>query len=109
MQQSASQVLVERVVDQQDSEQRDLDHQPLGELEQSLLTLNANLSASTYRFLVLLRTFDQRGGWHGWGVRTMAHWLGWKCGIALASAREQLRVALRRRRHVGTACSIDAR
>ena len=31
--------------------------------------------------------------WADWGMRSMAHWLGWKCGIGPVSAREQMRVA----------------
>ncbi len=62
-------------------------------LEQELLTLNAHMSAATYRFLVLVRTFDERVAWGDWGMRSMAHWLNWRCGIDLGTAREQVRVA----------------
>lgn len=63
------------------------------ELEQEMLTLNAHMSAATYRFLVLVRTFDERVAWGDWGMRSMAHWLNWRCGIELGTAREQVRVA----------------
>ena len=59
-------------------------------LENELLALNANLSAATYRLLVLIREFDCRVGWADWGVRSMAHWLGWRCGIGLDAAREHV-------------------
>jgi hypothetical protein len=62
-------------------------------LEQELLSLNAHMSAATYRFLVLVRTFDERLAWGDWGMRSMAHWLNWRCGIDLRAAREQVRVA----------------
>ena len=45
-------------------------------IENELLALNANLSAATYRLLVLIRAFDCRVAWAEWGVRSMAHWLG---------------------------------
>jgi hypothetical protein len=51
------------------------------------------MSAATYRFLVLVRTFDERVAWGDWGMRSMAHWLNWRCGIDLGAAREQVRVA----------------
>ena len=59
-------------------------------LENELLSLNANLSAATYRLLVLIREFDRRNAWAAWGVRSMAHWLGWRCGIGLVAAREHV-------------------
>ena len=62
-------------------------------LENELLALNANLSAATYRLLVLIRAFDCRVAWADWGVRSMAHWLGWRCGIGLVAAREHVRLA----------------
>jgi hypothetical protein len=63
------------------------------ELEVEITTLAAHLNAATYRFLVLIADFDRRGGWSGWGVRSCAHWLNWKCGVGLVAAREKLRVA----------------
>ena len=62
-------------------------------LEQELLSLNAHMSAATWRFLMLVRTFDERVAWGDWGMRSMAHWLNWRCGIDLGAAREQVRVA----------------
>ena len=62
-------------------------------LENELLSLNANLSAATYRLLVLIREFDCRVAWADWGVPSMAHWLGWRCGIGLVAAREHVRLA----------------
>ncbi len=62
-------------------------------LEQELLSLNAHMSAATYRFLVLVRAFDERVAWGDWGMRSMAHWLNWRCGVDLGAAREQVRVA----------------
>ena len=70
-----------------------LEAQSVGVIEQELLALNANLNAATYRFLVLAREFDRRLAWADWGMRSMAHWLGWKCGIGPVAAREQMRVA----------------
>ena len=62
-------------------------------IEDELLALNANLNAATCRFLVLIREFDARTAWGEPGVRSMVHWLGWRCGIGVVAAREQVRVA----------------
>lgn len=62
-------------------------------LEAEITTLAAHLNAGTFRFLALIADFDTREGWGGWGIRSCAHWLNWKCGIGLNAAREQLRVA----------------
>jgi len=66
---------------------------PLDALEAELTTLAGHLTAATYRFLVLIEEFDRRGGWAGWGVRSCAHWLSWKCGVGMVAAREKVRVA----------------
>ena len=43
--------------------------------------------------LKLIGEFDEKGGWHGVGINSCAHWLNWKCGISLGPAREKVRVA----------------
>jgi hypothetical protein len=63
------------------------------DLEAEITTLAAHLNAATYRFLALIADFDRREGWGGWGVRSCAHWLSWKCSLGLCAAREKLRVA----------------
>ncbi len=37
--------------------------------------------------------FDRRQGWGTWECRSCAHWLNWKCGIDVATARQKVRVA----------------
>jgi hypothetical protein len=37
--------------------------------------------------------FDRRDGWSDGGSKSCAHWLNWKCGIAIGAAREKVRVA----------------
>lgn len=68
--------------------ERDLAH-----LENEITELSAHLNAATYRLLTLIREFDERHGWSGAGMKSCAHWLNWKCGIALGAAREKVRVA----------------
>jgi hypothetical protein len=63
------------------------------ELELRITELAAHIHAATYRLLVMIAEFDRREGWGGEGVRSMAHWLNWKCGIGLNAAREKVRVA----------------
>ncbi len=65
----------------------------LDELADNLTELAAHLSAATFRLLEMIREFDRRGGWHGPGLKSCAHWLNWKCGIAMGAAREKVRVA----------------
>ena len=66
----------------------DLDSLPSHELEDQLLTLNAHITAAVYRFLMLVRTLDARVAWAEVGMRSMAHWLNWRCGIDIGTARE---------------------
>ncbi|HEU4728432.1 MAG TPA: DUF222 domain-containing protein [Kofleriaceae bacterium] len=53
----------------------------------------AHLDAATHRLLADLRQFDALGGWHLQGARTCAHWLAWRVGWDLVTARERVRVA----------------
>ena len=73
--------------------ERELGDRTDAAIENELCTLNANLNAATYRFLVLIREFDLRRAWGDWGMCSMAHWLGWRCGIGIVAAREHLRLA----------------
>ena len=68
-------------------------------VESELLTLAGNLAAATCCYLQLLAEFDTAGGWSGPGLRSCAHWLGWKVGENLRTARDHLRVA-----HARTNC-----
>ena len=62
-------------------------------LAAEITTLAGHLNAAQYRFLKLLDEFDLEQGWAGPGVRSLAHWLSWKCGIGELVAREKVRVA----------------
>ncbi|MDN5757501.1 MAG: 13E12 repeat family protein, partial [Tomitella sp.] len=73
-----------------EGEERDL-----GDIEREICTLAAHIAAATARFLTLLDTFDRRGGWAGAGVLSCAHWLSWKCGMSMRTARDHVRVARR--------------
>jgi hypothetical protein len=63
------------------------------ELEREICELAAHIAAATARWLALIAQFDSREGWAEWGVQSCAHWLSWRCGIGLRSAREHVRVA----------------
>jgi hypothetical protein len=71
-------------------------HDETSELERlgdEIAELAAHIHAATYRLLVSLREFDERGGWWCGGFRSCAHWLSWRTGIGLGAARERVRVA----------------
>lgn len=53
----------------------------------------AHLDAATHRLLADLRDFDARGGWRAQGARSCAHWLAWRVGWDLVTARDRVRVA----------------
>src|SRR5689334_5168990 len=54
---------------------------------------SAHLDAAMHRLLTDLREFDQRGGWRSQGAVSCAHWLSWRVGWTLVTAREHVRVA----------------
>ena len=61
-------------------------------LGDEIARLAAHLHAATYQLLVMVREFDERGGWGG-GFLSCAHWLSWRTGIGPGPAREKVRVA----------------
>ncbi len=63
------------------------------ELVREITTLAGHLNAANARFLALVAELDRRRGWAEAGVKSMAHWLNWQCGISLGAAREKVRVA----------------
>jgi Domain of unknown function (DUF222)/HNH endonuclease len=69
-----------------------------GELEQlgeRIAEQAAHFDAAMHRLLTDLRKFDERGGWHVQGAMSCAHWLAWRVGWDLVTARERVRVARR--------------
>jgi hypothetical protein len=72
----------------------DFQPQTTTQLATQITLLAGQINAANHRLLKLIAEFDERKGWSGGGtVRSCAHWLNWKCGIALGAAREKLRVA----------------
>jgi hypothetical protein len=62
-------------------------------LSKEIATLAGHLNAAHHRFLKLIAEFDTRKGWNAEGCQSCAHWLNWKCGIAMGAAREKVRAA----------------
>ncbi len=63
-------------------------------LGRQITELAGHLNAAQYRFLMLVERHDRETCWvDDGGARSCAHWLNWRCGIALGAAREKVRVA----------------
>ena len=69
------------------------DADALEALEKKITTLAARIHAATHRLLVLIADFDRRRGWELGGHRSCAHWLSFRTGIDLGTAREKVRTA----------------
>jgi hypothetical protein len=52
-----------------------------------------HLDAAMHRLLTDLRRFDEARGWHAQGFPSCAHWLSYRVGWDLGTARERVRVA----------------
>jgi hypothetical protein len=65
----------------------------IDELANEICTLAGHINAANHRWLVLIGEFDRRNGWSDGATRTCAHWLNWRCGLAMGAAREKVRVA----------------
>ena len=64
----------------------------LESLRDEVAELGAHIAAATARWLKLLGRLDDENGWEE-GYKTLAHWLSWRCGMSLATARDHIRVA----------------
>ena len=73
------------------------------QLGKEIASLAAHLDAATHRLLQCIRLFDKACGWHEQGVVSCAHWLAWRLGLDMATAREKVRVA----RALGKLPAID--
>src|SRR5215475_9992426 len=65
----------------------------LEQLGERIAEQAAHLDAAMHRLLADLRAFDARGGWHVQGAASCAHWLAWRVGWDLVTARDHVRVA----------------
>lgn len=70
-----------------------LESMPTERLEAEITELAGHLAAGECRWLLFVAEYDRREGWRGWGCRTAAFWLSWKCGLDPRTARQKLRVA----------------
>ncbi|WP_072803671.1 HNH endonuclease signature motif containing protein [Rhodococcoides yunnanense] len=66
---------------------------PIEEVETEICALSGQIAAATARYLMLVADFDARRGWASWQLRSCSHWLSWKAGVSLHTAREHVRVA----------------
>ena len=66
---------------------------PIHELATDICLLAGRINAANHRWLMLIAEFDRRDGWLDSSTQSCAHWLNWKCGIAMGAAREKVRVA----------------
>ncbi|HPH69206.1 MAG TPA: DUF222 domain-containing protein, partial [Kofleriaceae bacterium] len=64
-------------------------------LGDQIAEMAAHIDAAMHRLLTALREFDAASGWYAQGARSCAHWLAWRIGWDLTTARERLRVARR--------------
>nr|MBP9088436.1 hypothetical protein [Kofleriaceae bacterium] len=55
--------------------------------------MSAHIDAAMHRLLTAIREFDIASGWHVHGALSCAHWLAWRVGWDLRTARERVRVA----------------
>ena len=66
---------------------------PIEELDRDILSLCTRINAATYELLLLVREFDERGGFLKWGLHNCAEWLAWRCDLSMTTALEKVRVA----------------
>ena len=62
-------------------------------LGDQIAEMSAHIDAAMHRLLTAIRDFDVTAGWHVQGALSCAHWLAWRVGWDLRTARERVRVA----------------
>ena len=69
----------------------------IADIEDEIALLSATISAATYRLICLIGELDRRDGWadplDNNGFRSCAHWLSWRVGHSLGTARQYVRIA----------------
>ena len=65
------------------------------ELADGICLRAARIAAAQAELLLWIGEFDRREGWAGPGMLSCAHWLSWRTGLSLGTARDQVRVARR--------------
>ncbi len=71
----------------------DLSGDSTDELGDKIAILSAHIQAATCRLLLLIAEMDRREGWADLGFVSCAHWLSYRTGDRLDTAREKVRVA----------------
>ena len=67
----------------------------LEELADGICLRAGRIAAAQAELLLWIAEFDRREGWAGPGMLSCAHWLSWRIGLTLGTARDQVRVARR--------------
>jgi hypothetical protein len=66
-------------------------------IEDEIAELSALIGAATHRLICLIGELDRRDGWadplDSNGFRSCAHWLSWRVGLSLGTARQYVRIA----------------
>jgi hypothetical protein len=65
------------------------------ELTDGICLRAGRIAAAQAELLRWIAEFDRREGWAGPGMLSCAHWLSWRIGMSLGTARDQVRVARR--------------
>ena len=63
------------------------------ELDAAIGKLTRQMNACNYQLMVMLREFDERGGWLKWSFTNCISWLCWRCDLSANAARDKMRVA----------------
>jgi hypothetical protein len=74
---------------------RGLSELSVDELADGICLRAGRIAAAQVELLLWIAEFDRREGWGRAGMLSCAHWLSWRIGLSLGTARDQVRVARR--------------
>jgi hypothetical protein len=68
------------------------DAPPAG-LEERVAAVMGVVNAATAELVELIAEADRTGAWQGWGIRSLDHWVCWRCGVSSHRARRLVSMA----------------
>ena len=77
-------------------------HHETRQLGEEIANMAARIDAATHELLHMVGRFEQQQGFTLDGALTCAHWLGWRTGMDLGTAREYVREMCRPRRMISS-------
>ncbi|MGH9116683.1 MAG: DUF222 domain-containing protein [Acidimicrobiales bacterium] len=62
-------------------------------VEERVASLMGVINSATAQLVEVIAGVERTGAWEGWGVRSLEHWVTWRCGVSAARAHRLVAMA----------------